>query len=309
MARVLTKDDVVGVFSAASHSVYRFGGPRSSGIAPRGRPDGVPRRDRVCVGGSTGEGYALTAEELGQVVKTTAEEVRGRVPVMAGIISTSTREAVRKAMAAREAGAQALMVTPPVYQVVSEDGLVEYYSRIHAASGLPIVVYNVITSAPITPAMMRRLASEKSVALIGTKESIGGSLETLSELIETMSDKIAVTWAHDWLYYPGMALGAVGSISGMGAILPRHSIMLWNAIKDGDIPLCQALHFVMSGVSKEITKNNWPAGTKFAINAQGRKVGPSRSPFGPNTVPQEQKDRITAAVRRAEEFLQERKAA
>src|SRR6478735_7758732 len=127
MARVLTKDDVVGVFpplptpfteaEELDLPALRQEADRMASLEVTG----------VCVGGSTGEGYALTAEELGQIVKTTAEEVRGRVPVMAGIISTSTRDAVRKATAAKEAGAQALMVTPPVYQVVSEEGLVEYY--------------------------------------------------------------------------------------------------------------------------------------------------------------------------------------
>jgi 4-hydroxy-tetrahydrodipicolinate synthase len=302
MPRPLTKDDVVGIFP-----------PLPTPFKENEDLDLPTLRQEVnfmtslgvtgvCMGGSTGEGHALTAEELGQIIKTAAEEARGRVPVMAGIISTSTREAVRKAIAARDGGAQALMVTPPIYQCVSEDGLVEYYSRIHAASGLPIVVYNVLPGAPVTPSIMRRLAGEPAVSLIGTKESIGGSLETLTELLETLGDRIAVTWAHDWLYFPGMALGAVGSISGMGAILPRHSLALWDAMKRGDFAYCQQLHFVMTGVAREISRSNWPAGTKLAINLQGRKVGPCRSPFGPKTITPEQVERIRAAVVQAEQF-------
>ena len=58
----------------------------------------------LTIGGSTGEGHALEADELGTLVKVAVEEVRGRIPIIAGIITTTTRRAVRYAKAAREAG-------------------------------------------------------------------------------------------------------------------------------------------------------------------------------------------------------------
>jgi 4-hydroxy-tetrahydrodipicolinate synthase len=302
MTRVLTKADVVGVFPPLPSP---FDQNEQLDLAALRREVNFMTSlgvTGVCVGGTTGEGYALTPEEIGAIVKTTVEEARGRVPVMSGIIAASTQDAIRRALAARDAGAQALMVTPPTYQRVTEQGLVDFYSGIHRASGLPIVTYNVLPHSPITPAAMIRMANDPTVGLIGTKESIGGSLETLTELLETIGDKISITWAHDWLYYPGMALGAAGSISGMGAILPRHSLALWSALERGDLAYAQKLHFVMTGVSREIGQSNWPAGTKIAINLQGRKVGPSRSPFGPNTVPPEQVERIRQALRRADAF-------
>ena len=194
----------------------------------------------VCVGGSTGEGHALEGHEIGEMVKVAQEEVKGRIPVIAGIITTSTREAVKRAKIARDAGAQAAMVTPPIYQICSDDGMYDFYSTIHRESGLPIIVYNVLTNAPVTPRLMQRMASNlDETGLIGTKESIGGSLETLGVLLETIGDKISVTWAHDWLLYPGLALGARGSISGAAAILPRHSLALWDALQRSDIATAQ----------------------------------------------------------------------
>ncbi|WP_316980296.1 dihydrodipicolinate synthase family protein [Shumkonia mesophila] len=301
MVRPLTKEDVRGIFP-----------PLVSPFTENEELDLAALRTEVefnlslgvtgvCVGGSTGEGHAIEPQEIGLLVKTAQDVVRGKIPVIAGIITTSTREAVKRGKIARDAGAQALMVTPPIYQICSDDGLFDYYATIHSETGLPIIVYNVLTDVPVTPALMRRLAAAPEVGLIATKESIGGSLETLGELIATIGDKISVTWAHDWLLYPGLALGATGSISGAAAILPRHSLILWDALQRSDIRRAQELHFAVTDVCSQISRFNWPAGVKLSINMQGRRVGPCRSPF--NKVPPEQAERIRAALKRAEAVI------
>jgi 4-hydroxy-tetrahydrodipicolinate synthase len=306
MPKLLTKDDVVGIFP-----------PMVSPFTADEELDLPALRNEVrynlelgvaglCVGGSTGEGHALEPQEIGQLVKTAQEEVRGGIPVIAGIITTSTREAVRRAKAARDGGAQAVMVTPPIYQICSDDGMFDYYAAIHRESGLPIIVYNVLTNAPTTPALMQRMADSPEIGLIGTKESIGGSLETLTVLLETVGDKISVTWAHDWLLYPGLALGAKGSISGAAAILPKHCLIMWDALQRSDIATAQRMHFAVTDVCSQISRFNWPAGVKLSINLQGRKVGPCRSPF--NRVPEEQGERIRAALTRAEAALDKKAA-
>jgi 4-hydroxy-tetrahydrodipicolinate synthase len=301
LPKLLTKEDVVGIFPPV---VSPFTVDEELDLAALRREvnynlaAGVTG---VCVGGSTGEGHALEAHEIGQLVKTAQEEVKGRIPVMAGIITTSTREAVKRAKAARDAGAQAVMVTPPIYQICSDDGMYDYYATVHKESGLPIVVYNVLTTAPVTPKLMRRMAeNQNETGLIATKESIGGSLETLTELLDTIGDKISVTWAHDWLLYPGLAIGARGSISGAAALLPRHCIAMWDSIKAGDFARAQRLHFTITDLCSQISRYNWPAGVKAAVNLMGRKVGPCRAPF--NRVPEEQIERIKAAIKRAEAF-------
>lgn len=295
MTRILTKEDIVGIFPPMASPFLEseeIDVPALRAELQYNLSLGVTG---VCLGGSTGEGHALDAQDLGLLIKTAVEEVKGRIPVMAGIIAASTREAVRRAKAARDAGAQALMITPPIYQLPSDDGIYDYYDVINRESGLPIVVYNVLTDVPVTPTLFLRLADHPGI--IGTKESIGGSLETLTELLQTVGHKISVTWAHDWLLYPGLALGATGSISGAAAILPRHCLALWDALQRSDIKMAQKLHFIISDVTREISKFNWPAGTKLAINLQGRKVGPCRRPF--RTVPAEQEERIRVALQRA----------
>lgn len=251
----------------------------------------------LVIGGSTGEGHALTAEETGQMVKTVVDEVDGRLPVMAGIIATTAREAVARGKAARDAGAGALMVTPPIYQVPTLEGLKDFYGRIHRETGLPLITYNVLPRQSITPEYTLALVSDPACGLIGTKESVGGSLETLGEILQTVGDRVAVTWAHDWLLFPGLAMGAVGSISGASAVLPQHTIDLFKAVQMGDIKTAQKLNNLITNVSKEIGYVNWPAGMKYAVNAQGRRVGKCRSPFV--QVGEEQGARIEAALKAA----------
>lgn len=299
MPKLLTKEDIVGIFPPV---VSPFTKDEELDLPALRREInynislGVTG---VCVGGSTGEGHALDAQDLGQLVKAAQEEAAGRVPVMAGIITTSTREAVKKAKVARDAGAQCVMVTPPIYQICSDDGIYDFYATIHKESGLPTMVYNVLTFAPVTvPLMQRMAANQHETGLIATKESIGGSLETLTALLDTIGDKISVTWAHDWLLYPGLAIGATGSVSGAAALLPRHCLALWDAVQTGDIKLAQKLHFVITDVCSQISRYNWPAGVKACINMQGRQVGPCRAPF--NRVPEEQLERIAAALKRAD---------
>lgn len=232
----------------------------------------------VSVGGSTGEGWSLSAEELSALVTEAADVLQGAIPIIAGIITSNTRDAVKKAIAAREAGANAVMVTPPIYLQPSEAGISSFYEALYKESGMPIILYNVLTHLPITPAMMKAMVAVNP-GMIGTKESIGSGLEGLGHLIRDLGDKIAVTWAHDWCLFPGLVIGAVGSISGASAILPKHTLVMFDAIQTGDLKTAQELHYVISAVADEISRSNWIGGVKWVVNQQGRQCGLCRRPF------------------------------
>lgn len=299
MPRILTKDDVVGIFPPVCTPFKANDEIDFSALRREVNMNLSLGVSGICLGGTTGEGYSLKPQELGHIIKTAQEEVAGKIPVMAGVITTNTRDAVERGLAARDAGAQALMVTPPVYLVCSDEGVYDYYATVHKETGLPIVVYNVLVGATVGVELMTRLANnQKESGVIGTKESIGGSLEGLTQLLDTIGDKISVTWAHDWLLYAGLAIGATGSISGAAALFPRHCLAMWNAIQSGNITRAQELNFVITDVCNQISKRNWVAGVKACMNLQGRDVGNCRAPY--NRVPEEQVERIRQALKRAD---------
>lgn len=277
-AEGLTKEEVVGIFP-----------PLYTPFTADGELDRNAFRNDIeyqlqfgvtglVVGGSTGEGHALEREELIELTKIAVEQVAGRVPIMTGIITTTTREAVARARGAKAVGARGVMVTPPIYQSANFDGMIGFYDHIKREGGLPVTIYNVLVHNPVTPDITRRLA--EIGAIIATKESVGGSFATLSELLDTVSDLISVTWAQDHLLYPGLAMGATGSISGTGAMFPAESIAMLDAIKRNDYDEAKRIHFALAPVTRAVMNGkNWPAWVKAVAELQGRKVGPARPPF------------------------------
>jgi 4-hydroxy-tetrahydrodipicolinate synthase len=236
----------------------------------------------LVVGGSTGEGHALSLQELTELTKIAVDHVKGSLPIVTGIITTTTRDAVARGRAAREAGAVGVMVTPPIYQSPSFEGMIDFYDRIHKDTELPVIIYNVLTHAPVTPAITQKLA--EIGAIIATKESVGGSFATLSELLDTVGDQISVTWAQDHLLYPGLAMGATGSISGTGAMFPAESIAMFDAIQRNDYDEAKRIHYAIAPLTRAVMNGkNWPAWIKAVATLQGRQVGPARLPFVPLT--------------------------
>lgn len=235
----------------------------------------------LVVGGSTGEGATLTAEELAELCEVAVSESHSGVPVIAGIIVDSTREAIRRGHMVREMGVNGLMVTPVHYLVPSDEGIYEFYHRIGSEVGLPIIIYNVVSHVPVSPELLERLVTIPQ--LVSIKESAAGDLITLTHMIETVGDKISIIWAWDQILFPGFAIGATGSISAINTILPGLSVDLFNAVQAGDLERARQLHFRMYRLSLHLTHPNWHSRVKACVNLQGRDAGTARSPSVPLT--------------------------
>ncbi|MCA1844997.1 MAG: dihydrodipicolinate synthase family protein [Actinobacteria bacterium] len=231
----------------------------------------------LLVGAATGEGYSLTPDESGALYEGAVEEAGGRVPVIAGVLCTSTRDAVARARRAAAAGAAAVLVTPVYYFAPSDEGLFLHYRAVAEDGGLPVVVYNSMPHVPIRPALMEHLADIPGV--IGVKEGMGGTLDTLGQLIETVGDRIGVAWAQDSLLFPGFALGAVASLGAMDSVLPGHSVETLRAVQQGDLETARKIHRGVAGVARAAYAASFPAGVKAAINLQGRRAGQPRRPY------------------------------
>lgn len=246
----------------------------------------------LLVSAATGEGYSLTPDESAAVYDAAVEETGGRVPVIAGILCTSTRDAVGRAKRAAAAGAAAVLATPVYYFAPSDDGIYSHYLALWEQAGLPVVVYNSLPHIPVRPHLMERLADIPGV--VAVKEGLGGDLGTLTRLIETVGDRIAVTWSQDQLLFPGYALGAVGSLGAMDSVLPGHSVDTFQAVEQGDLETARKIHRGVAGVARAAYAASFPAGVKAAINLQGRRVGEPRRPY--RTITGEERRRIADAL-------------
>jgi 4-hydroxy-tetrahydrodipicolinate synthase len=231
----------------------------------------------ICACGSTGEGHTLSVEESARICEIVVEEVGGRVPVLGGVIQNSTAQAVRYGRALKVVGVDALQITPVHYVFSpSEEDTVDYYERIGNSVELPIVVYNVVPWALIPVKVMTRIADIPQV--VGIKQS-GGNMHLVADLLAKLGDRLTVLAAVDDLLYPALALGAHGALAAIPTVLPRQSVQLWNAVRDGDHKLAKSLHERILVVWRAIEAPNLPARVKEALRLQGRDGGLPRQPF------------------------------
>ena len=249
----------------------------------------------ICACGSTGEGQTLSLEESRAVCEVVVAEVGGRVPVVGGVIQNSTAQAIRYCLALKEAGVDALQVTPVHYVFApSAEETVEHYRLIGEATDLPIVLYNVVPWALVPIGTIERLAEVPQV--VAVKQS-GGDTHLLADLLHRVRDRFTILAALDDLHYPAFMLGAHGALAAIPTVTPKLSVELWDAVQARDHDTALALHERILTVWRAIDGPRLPATLKAALQLQGREGGLPRKPFGPATP--EERNRIAAALRAA----------
>ena len=251
----------------------------------------------VAAGGSTGEGHTLDREEYRDLMAAATEAAAGRIPVVAGIIVDSTRDAVKRGQIAREMkGVCALQVTPVHYLFrPTDDAMVEHFRVMAAETQMPIIIYNVIPWSYLSPALLTRIMTEVPL-VVGVKQS-AGDLKLFADLMLMAPDKLIYS-AVDALLYPSYALGAYGSIAALPAAAPHASVKLWHAVEKGDHATGLDLHKKLLVLWNAMIADNLPAATRYAQEMQG--LPPGTYPRAPMPVATEQQ---RAAIRKALEGL------
>jgi len=157
--------------------------------------------------GTTGETPTLTHDEWLQVIDTTIEVVAGRVPILAGATSNSTRDAVAKAQeVASRAGVDAVLTASPYYNKPTQEGQYQHFKAIAEAVDKPVILYNVPgrTAANLEPATLARLAEIPNIA--GVKEA-SGNMTQIAEVLNLVPETFLVFSGDDAVTLPVIALG------------------------------------------------------------------------------------------------------
>lgn len=231
----------------------------------------------IAVCGTTGEAPALTDEEYRRIVEFTVTRINGRVPVIAGAGSPSTKHAVALAHIAAEAGADAVLAVTPYYVKASEDGLVRHYREI-AAPGLPVILYNVPTRTgmAITMAAYRRLAEIPGV--VGVKEASGDARVGVA-LAHEMGDRFALYSGCDELNMPLASVGFDGFISVTANVVPEKTARLWELWQSGDTAAATALDRELYPLTKALFAEVNPIPVKRMLAEMGLCTGEMRLPL------------------------------
>ena len=250
----------------------------------------------MAVGGSTGEGHTLSVDELCRAVGVAIEEAQGRIPVIAGIIVDSTRQAVERGRALSGLGVAALQVTPVHYLFKPNDEMMyRHFATIADQVGIPVIIYNVIPWTYCSPDLVVRIITEVE-GVVGVKQS-ASDLKLLADLLLVLGDRGLIMSAVDALLYPSFCLGAHGAIAAILAAVPQLCVRLWNAVQVGDHAEALDLHTKLLRTWNAIAGDNLPANVKCAVALQGRAAGLPRAPMAASSAAQE--DAIRAALEAA----------
>jgi 4-hydroxy-tetrahydrodipicolinate synthase len=231
----------------------------------------------LAAGGSTGEGHTLDHGEYRDLIAATVEATHERIPVIAGIIVDSTRDAIKRGRLVADMKVAALQVTPVHYLFRPDDeAMLDHFKAMADATGMPIIIYNVVPWSYLSPKLLTRIMREVPL-VVGVKQS-AGDLKLFADLMLMAPDKLIYS-AVDALMYPSYALGAHGSIAAILAAAPHASVELWRAVKANDHKRALKLHEKLLAVWNAIIADNLPACTRYAQLLQGLPETHSRAPM------------------------------
>jgi 4-hydroxy-tetrahydrodipicolinate synthase len=232
--------------------------------------------------GTTGESPTLSHEEHAQVVERTVKRARGRVKVIAGAGSNSTREAVALVEHAERVGADAVMVVVPYYNKPTQEGLFRHFVEVARSVRLPVVVYNIPgrTGTDLAPETLARIA-EAAPNVVATKEATGNVLRAQKICQWSGGARIAVLSGDDALTLPMVAVGAVGVISVTSNLLPAEVSRATALALGGKLEEARRAHLALLPVHEAMFLEANPAPVKAALALRGAMKDVVRSPLAP----------------------------
>jgi 4-hydroxy-tetrahydrodipicolinate synthase len=235
--------------------------------------------DCLAPAGTTGESPTLDHEEHERVIAAVVERAAGRIKVMAGTGSNSTREAIRLTRFARRVGADGALMVGPYYNKPTQEGYYRHFAAVAEAVDLPIILYNIPgrTGSNILPETVARLAELPPVVAI--KESTG-SLDQASQIAALCP--LTILSGDDSLTLPIMSVGGRGVVSVVGNIVPRDLKAMVSAFEAGRVPEALQWHRKLFPLCRDMlgAATN-PIPIKAAMKLLGRDSGELRLPMWP----------------------------
>lgn len=234
--------------------------------------------DGLVVAGTTGEGATLTEAERRQLFEVAVEHSRGRLPVIAGVGTNSTRTTIENARAAEQCKVDALLVVTPYYNKPTSRGLVLHFSAVAEAVRLPIVLYNVPsrTGVDMQPAVVGEV-SRRFEHVVAVKEALA-NLERVKRLVaETPA---AVLCGEDASIADFMGNGAVGVIGVANNVAPAEvSELVRASTPGGDSVRAAALVELLAPLVRDLFIESSPGPVKAALSMLGKCSDELRLPL------------------------------
>jgi 4-hydroxy-tetrahydrodipicolinate synthase len=231
--------------------------------------------------GTTGESPTLTDDEQLSVIKRVVEVAKGRVPVIAGTGSFSTKKTIVASKAALAVGADGVMVVMPYYNKPSQDGLREHVLAIAREVPCPIVLYNIPGRSVVDLSAETTLQiCEKAPNVVALKDATGNVLRC-QELKRRLGDRLTVLSGDDALTVAFGSVGASGVISVTSNVRPKEVSAVTTALLANDYVRARAYHFALVELHNVMFVEPNPAPAKAGLASMGRMTDTVRLPLVP----------------------------
>ncbi|MGD9043388.1 MAG: 4-hydroxy-tetrahydrodipicolinate synthase [Desulfobacterales bacterium] len=246
----------------------------------------------ICLG-STGEFANLSIEERRFVIDLTVDQVKGRVPIIAGTAANSTRETIAITKYAKDAGVDAALIVAPFYGLPTQADLYGHYKTISESVSIPIMVYNNpgFSGVDMLPPLIERLAAIDNILYV--KESTG-DIKRVHELLQRCGDNVDIWCGWDDLVYEFFLLSCRGWVAPVANFMPGAAAELFTLAEAKAYDKAKALFFKMLPLLNYLEAGQLLAKVKEAMNLIGKAGGKPRRPFLPITA--EQKDELRAML-------------
>ncbi|MBR0714511.1 dihydrodipicolinate synthase family protein [Bradyrhizobium liaoningense] len=244
--------------------------------------------------GSTGEFAYLNAAQRTEVVRTTIEAAKGRVPVVAGVASTATADAVAQAKDYQKLGANGILAIMEAYFPIADAQIESYFRSIADAVDIPVVIYTnpQFQRSDLTLDVIARLAEHPRIGYIKDASTNTGRLLSI---MNRCGDGIRVFSASAHIPAAVMLIGGLGWMAGPACIIPRQSVELYNLCKAGRWDAAMTLQRKLWRINEAFARFNLAACIKAGLSIQGYDVGDPVPPQAALTA--DQRKVVEAALR------------
>jgi 4-hydroxy-tetrahydrodipicolinate synthase len=232
--------------------------------------------------GSTGEFAYLNAAQRMAVVQTTIEAAKGRVPVVAGVASTSTADAVAQAQTYQKLGANGILAILEAYFPLADAQVESYFRSIADAVDIPVVIYTnpQFQRSDLTLDVIARLAEHPRIGYIKDASTNTGRLLSI---MNRCGDRLRVFSASAHIPAAVMLIGGLGWMAGPACIIPRQSVALYDLCQAGRWDEAMALQRKLWRINEAFARFNLAACIKAGLAIQGYDVGDPVPPQAPLT--------------------------
>lgn len=238
------------------------------------------KSDGLVIAGTTGESATLDPDEHFKLISLAVKHAAGRLPIIAGAGTNSTRTTMQLVDNAKRAGADACLIVTPYYNKPTQNGLYEHYKAVAEQTTLPIILYNVPgrTSCDLLPETVERLSKIKNI--IGIKDA-SGKVERSKDIMQRCGNDFAVFSGDDHLAAEIILSGAQGVISVTANVAPAKMHALCEAALKGDRELTEKLNAELMPLHQNLFIETNPIPTKWALYSMGKIKNGIRMPLLP----------------------------